>query len=134
MSSNYYTGTSSNSTSTGYGTWNTSSITYQTRPIARILDTKEPGEKWTDVTRIGINGAEYKFGDIVSVDAGDKWESGPGIILGFENSQCRVRFIGSGDEVVVYYDYIKHLGADQAKTVKLDPNTAFKYKKRGRRY
>ena len=124
MSTNYYYNDASTST-----TWTTGSISQQTRPHAQIIDTKPPAQEWCHVTKISVNNKEYSIGDIVSMR-----DSGIGTIREFEPERVCVRCVGAKTSQTVYYDNISHIGAKDAKKVKLDPNTAFRYKKKGGAY
>ena len=121
------------SSSTYGGTWTTASVSYETKLQATILETKPPAQEWSHVTKVGVktggygDSPVYKIGDLVSVTSDP---SGPAIIMEFGADYVQVRMLGSNALGVIGYKDIKLIGPREAEAVKLDPNTAFKYKKK----
>jgi hypothetical protein len=112
-------------------TWTSDTVSYQSRPTAHILETKPPGSNWHDVIKITINNDIFKLGDMISLTTN---EGGVCKVIEFKPTEVIVGYMDSGQHTTVFYDYIKHLDADAIKGVKLNPNIAFQYKKKGGKY
>ena len=129
MSSYYhYGGASTYSGASTSTSWNSGSISYETRPIAKIIDTTPPSNTWDDVTRVNVDGTYYAINSLVLI----KDEDSVARILHFRESSLKVVLLGQPDSKMksITYSAIEILGEDKAKTVQLDPNTAFKYRKK----
>lgn len=111
--------------------WTSNDITYVAQKAATILETKPPAKEWTDVVKVKIDGQTWRLDEIVRYSDGD---GGGGIckIISFESSHVNLRYVGHGDLINVAYAYIDKLTNKDLKKVRLDPNEAFKQRKKRR--
>jgi hypothetical protein len=98
---------------------------------ATILESNSPSQTWHDVSKIMWEGQTYKLGDIVTLE--HKLAMAFKIIE-FKPSSCIVRYLSSSKYSEKPYGHIRLLSDKEAKSVVLDPNTAFRFKKRNGRF
>lgn len=112
----------------------TSSSYYYTKEFtpqhATILETKQPGSTWADVVKVSWNGAIFVRETIICIKGNADYR---GRILRFEPLQAIVSFPDKYDPVSVDYSNLRNV-ADHAPKMHLDPNMAFKHRKKNGRY
>ena len=107
------------------------SYSYDPGPSATMLEIKKDCHKWEDVLKVKVEGAVYNIGDTVHIN-----RIGYGNITGFEAYYVTVSIFQGvaneiGKEASYKYSSLEYMcSPSEDGQERLDPNRAFKKKKR----
>jgi len=123
-SSNYYFET----------TWSSDNLVNvsEMQKDATIIDTKAPHEEWSDVVKASFNGVSYQLEDVVSLIKHE--DNTFARIIEFGPIEATLRIVGTGKLIREHYAYFEHIDHRRLAKVRLNPNEAFRHRKKKRRF